>query len=68
MGGFYLPFISIGSIALLTAISLFVVVPNVKTEKMNESNGGNSLTFSGLVRVKNDPCPNLKNFELIYLS
>ena len=57
MGGFYLPFVSIGSLAFVTATTLLVVVPNVKTEKMNEINGGNSLTFSGLFQVKRDSNP-----------
>jgi len=53
VGGFYLPFISIGSVGLALTIALFVIVPNVKSEEIKDlSDGGKSLTFSALVKVR----------------
>ena len=52
LGGFSLPFFSVGSGALLVAILLLVVVPNVTTDSKEKTDGGKSLTFSGLFRVR----------------
>jgi len=66
LGGFYLPFVSIGSVAFVISIALLIVVPNAKTEKKNETNEGNPLTFSGLFKVKKDSNPNPNNLQLKY--
>ena len=52
VGGFYLPFITVGSVAFVAAVLLLFIVPNVKPEKRDKTDGGKSLTFSALIRVK----------------
>jgi hypothetical protein len=51
LGGFTLPFISVGSVTLLVAIFLLIIVPNVTTEAKDKTDGGKSLTFAGLIKV-----------------
>jgi hypothetical protein len=51
LGGFTLPFISVGSVTLLIAIFLLIIVPNVTTEAKDKTDGGKSLTFAGLIKV-----------------
>ena len=51
LGGFTLPFLSVGSVTLLVAILLLFIVPNVKTEEKDKRDAGKSLTFAGLVKV-----------------
>jgi hypothetical protein len=51
LGGFSLPFFSVGSVTLAVAVLLLLVVPSVETEKKDKTDGGKTLTFSGLFRV-----------------
>jgi cell division protein FtsW (lipid II flippase) len=51
LGGFTLPFISVGSVTLLVAILLLIIVPNIKMEEKDKTDGGKSLTFAGLLKV-----------------
>ena len=51
LGGFSLPFFSVGSVTLAVAVLLLIVVPSVETEKKDKTDGGKTLTFAGLFRV-----------------
>lgn len=51
VGGFTLPFLSVGSVTLVVAILLLFIVPNVKMEEKDKTDGGKSLTFTGLIKV-----------------
>ena len=51
-GGFKLPFLSVGSVALAIAILLLFIIPNVRPDVRDKADGGKSLTFAGLAKVR----------------
>ena len=51
LGGFTLPFLTVGSFALVMAVVLCIVVPSVKMDERDAGDDGKSLTFTKLAKV-----------------
>ena len=52
-GGFLLPFVVVGSIGLVVATALLILIPNVRSDESMAGGGstGRTLTFGTLVKV-----------------
>jgi hypothetical protein len=75
LGGFTLPFVSVGSATFLVAILLLIIVPNATMEEKDKTERGKSLTFTHLlnviyvhlrieIKLNLRSVPNLKTFTL----
>ncbi len=58
LGGFTLPFVSVGSATFLVAILLLIIVPNVTMEEKDKTERGKALTFTHLLKVMLHPYVN----------
>ena len=66
LGGFLLPFVTVGSVGIILAICLFFAIPGGEYEKQNDHNElkAKRLTWSGVFRVRyrNEHVGILKHF------
>ena len=51
-GGFLLPFVVVGSIGLVVATALLILIPNVRSDGPTQGDSGRALTFRTLVQVR----------------